>query len=300
LEIMDIRQLRHFIALAETLNFHRAAERLHMAQPPLSASIRRLEEQVGVPLFVRNRRGTELTPAGAAALENARRAVFHSEQFALAAQAASRGEAGILRVGFVGSATYALMPRVLPRFRQRYPGVHLELAESTTARIVEMVESGDADVGLVRFPIGRACRARIVPAERDVFMAALSADHPLARRRRLTLADLASETFVMYGAMEVPGLHAAALLACQQAGFIPNVQQEAVQVQTLISLVESGLGVALVPSVAARHVARNVVFKPLTGPGAQTAIGIALALPPGGQTSAAQRFHESVMEQLTS
>src|ERR1700712_4075223 len=109
---MDPRQLRHFIALAETLNFHRAAERLHMAQPPLSASIRRLEEQVGVPLFTRNRRGTELTPAGAAALENARRAVFHNEQFALAAQAASRGEAGILRVGFVGSATYALMPRV--------------------------------------------------------------------------------------------------------------------------------------------------------------------------------------------
>jgi len=296
---MDIRQLRHFLALAESLNFHRAAERLHMAQPPLSASIRRLEELVGVPLFVRNRRGTELTPAGAAALENARRAVFHSEQFALAAQAASRGEAGILRVGFVGSATYALMPRVLPRFRARYPGVQLQLAESTTARIVAMVESGDFDVGLVRFPIGRACKARIFPAERDVFMAALSVDHPLARRKGLALADLAGEPFVMYGAMEVPGLHAAALLACQQAGFIPDVQQEAVQVQTLISLVESGLGVALVPSVAARHMARNVVFKPLTGPGAQTAIGIALALPPGEQTSAAQRFHESVIAEVS-
>jgi len=197
----------------------------------------------------------------------------------------------------VGSATYALMPRVLPRFRARYPGVQLQLGESTTARIVEMVEAGDVDVGLVRFPIGRACHARIFPAERDVFVAAVAADHPLARRRRLTLADLADEPFVMYGAMEVPGLHAAALLACQQAGFIPNVQQEAVQVQTLISLVESGLGVALVPSVATRHVARNVVFKPLSGAGAQVAIGIALALPPGAQTSAAQRFLESVLEQ---
>ncbi|KQX88138.1 LysR family transcriptional regulator [Variovorax sp. Root473] len=294
---MDIRQLRHFIALAETLNFHRAAERLHMAQPPLSASIRRLEEQVGVPLFLRNRRGTELTPAGTAALDEARRTVFHAEQFTKVAQAASRGEAGLLRVGFVGSATYALMPRVLPRFRARYPGVQLVLGESTTARIVAMVENGDVDVGLVRFPIGRACKARVFPAERDVFVAALPAGHALARRRRLALSDLAAEPFVMYGAMEVPGLHAAALLACQQAGFIPDVQQEAVQVQTLISLVESGLGVALVPSVAARHVARNVVFKPLAGPGAQTAIGIALALPPGAQTSAAQRFADSVLEQ---
>lgn len=296
---MDTRQLRHFITLAETLNFHRAAERLHMTQPPLSASIRRLEEQVGVALFTRNRRGTELTPAGSAALESARRAVFHGEQFALAAQAASRGEAGVLRVGFVGSATYALMPRVLPRFRQRYPGVQLQLGESTTARIVEMVESGDVDVGLVRFPIGQACKARILPAERDVFVAALPIGHPLARRRRLTLADLSEEAFVMYGATAVPGMHAAALLACQQAGFIPNVQQEAVQVQTLISLVESGMGVALVPSVTARQATRNVVLKSLVGSGSQTVIGIALALPPGGQTAAALRFHDSVLEEPT-
>ncbi|WP_295856650.1 LysR family transcriptional regulator [uncultured Xylophilus sp.] len=293
---MDIRQLRHFLALADTLNFHRAAERLHMAQPPLSASIRRLEAQLGVELFSRNRRGTELTAAGVAAVDDARRAVFHAEQFARTAQAAARGESGVLRVGFVGSATYALMPRVLPRFRARYPGVQLQLGESTTARIVAMVESGDVDVGLVRFPLGRAGRVRVFPAERDVFMAALSVDHPLARRRRVALADLAQEPFVMYGADAVPGLHAAALLACQQAGFVPDVHQEAVQVQTLISLVESGMGVALVPSVAARHTTRAVAFRPLSGPGAQTAIGIAIALPPQGQTSAAQRFLESVLE----
>ncbi|MCU4121136.1 LysR family transcriptional regulator [Variovorax sp. N23] len=293
---MDPRQLRHFVALAETLNFHRAAERLHMAQPPLSASIRRLEAQVGVPLFERNRRGTELTAAGSAALDHARRAVFHGEQFALAARAASRGEAGSLRVGFVGSATYSLMPRVMPLFRERFPGVQLQLAESTTARIVEMVEAGELDAGLVRFPIGRACQALIHPAERDVFVAALPVKHRLARRRRLALADLAGEPFVMYGPSAVPGLHSAALLACQEAGFIPSVQQEAVQVQTLVSLVESGFGVALVPSVAARHETRQLVFKPLSGAGALTPIGLALALPPGGATSAAQRFRECVLE----
>lgn len=293
---MDTRQLRHFIALAETLNFHRAAERLHMSQPPLSASIRRLETQLGVTLFERNRRGTELTLAGAAALDDARRAVFHADQFARAAQAVSRGEAGTLRVGFVGSATYALMPRVLPRFRERYPGVQLALSESTTAHIVARVEGGDIDVGLVRFPLGQVCTARVFPVERDVFVAALPAGHKLARKRQLLLADLAGEPFVMYSATAVPGLHAAALLACQQAGFLPRVQQDAVQVQTVVSLVESGLGVALVPSVATRHMTRNIVFKPLAGAGSQTAIGIALVLPPDAQTSAAQRFHESVME----
>ncbi|RZM02821.1 MAG: LysR family transcriptional regulator [Variovorax sp.] len=292
---MDTRLLRHFIALAETLNFHRAAERLHIAQPPLSASIRRLEARVGVPLFARNRRGTELTPAGVAALEHARRAVFFGDEFTRSALAAARGEAGVLRVGFVGSATYALMPRVLPHFRTRHPGVQLALSESTTARIVDMVERGDIDVGLVRFPIGRACQARIVAAERDVFVAALSADHALARRRRVKLADLAAEAFVMYGPTEVPGLHAAAMLACQEAGFVPRVAQEATQVQTVISLVESGMGIALVPSVAARHTTRKVVFKPLSGAGAATSIGLALALPPTGGTSAALRFLECVL-----
>ena len=108
-----------------------------------------------------------------------------------------------------------------------------------------------------------------------VFVAVLAVDHSLARRQRLTLADLSSDAFVMYGALAVPGLHAAALLACEQAGFIPNVQQEAVQVQTLISLVESGMGVALVPSVALRHATPGVVLKTLSGPGSQTAIDTA-------------------------
>lgn len=160
-----------------------------------------------------------------------------------------------------------------------------------------MPDFANSDVGLVRFPIGQACKARILPAERDVFVAALPIGHSLARRRRLTLADLSEEAFVMYCVTAVPGMHAAALLACQQAGFIPNVQQEAVQVQTLISLVESGMGVALVTSVTARQATRNVVLKTLVGSGSQTAIGIAPALPPGGQTAAALRFRDSVLEE---
>lgn len=292
---MDTRQLRHFVALAETLNYHRAAERLHMSQPPLSASIRKLEEQLGVRLFERTRRGTSLTTAGAAALEDARRALFHTEQFGRTALAAANGEAGTLRIGFVGSATYALMPQVMPLFRQRYPAVQLELIESTSSRICSMVDNGDIDAGLLRFPLTQTGRVQIAPIERDVFVVALPAEHALARRRRLTLADLAQEPFVLYSAQEVPGLHAMAMLACQQAGFVPRVQQEAVQVQTVVSLVESGLGVALVPSVAMRHATRNIVFKPLQGVGANTEIGIALAWRSDTETPAARRFRETLL-----
>lgn len=158
---MDLRSLRHFVALAETLHFRRAAERLHMAQPPLSASIRRLEERLGVQLFERTRRGTRLTPVGHAALEEARRTLFHAEQFGRVAKAAAHGEAGQLRVGFVGSATYALMPRVIPEFNARFPSVQLELRESTTTRILHLVENHEMEVGLVqrRTPAATGARA---------------------------------------------------------------------------------------------------------------------------------------------
>lgn len=292
---MDTRQLRRFVALAETLNYHRAAELLHMAQPPLSVSIRQLEERLGVRLFERTRRGTHLTIAGAAALDDARRALFHIEQFGRTALAAANGDAGTLRIGFVGSATYALMPQVMPVFRQRYPGVQLELIESTSSRICAWVDNGDIDAGLLRFPLTQAVRAQIAPIERDVFVVALPANHALARRRSLDLAELANEPFVLYSAQEVPGLHAMAMLACQRAGFIPQVQQEAVQVQTVVSLVESGLGVALVPSVAMRHATRNIVFKQLRGAGANTEIGIALAWRADTETPPAKRFRETLL-----
>ncbi len=292
---MDPRQLRQFVALASTLNYRRAAEQLHMSQPPLSASIRRLEAQLGVQLFERTRRGTALTAAGQAALDDAQRALFHAEQFGRVATAAARGEAGQLRVGFVGSATYALMPQLMPVFRSRYPDVHLVLAESTTRQLLDDVEQGHVDAGLLRFPVARATTARIQPVERDHFVAALPAQHPLARRTRLTLAALQDEAFVLYSASAVPGLHAMALQACQQAGFMPRVQQEAVQVQTVVSLVESGLGVALVPSVAARHANRAVVFRRLHGPGAAVEIGIALAWRAEQETPAARRFRECLL-----
>jgi DNA-binding transcriptional LysR family regulator len=291
---MDLRQMRQLVVLAETLNFRRAAERLHIAQPPLSISIRRLEENLEVRLFERGRRGVRLTEAGRAALHDARLALFHAEQARRAARAAAAGEVGTLRVGFVGSATYALLPRALPEFRRRFPRVQLELTESTTARILARVEEETFDVGIVRSPVVRATPLRIETIERDVFAAVLPARHPLARSHRLRLADLAAEPFVFYSATEVPGLHAVALLACQAAGFTPRVSQEAVQVQTVVSLVESGFGVALAPSVAKRHSPERVVFRQLADPERTLAVGLALVYNAEPESGLVKRFRETL------
>lgn len=289
---MELRQLRQFVAVAETLSFRRAAERLHMAQPPLSVAIRKLEDEVGARLFERQPRGVALTVAGAAALALAQRCLAEAGALREAVQAAVGGERGLLRVGFVGSAACALMPRLLPSFRKRYPDVELVLRESTKLELLAMVESGELDIGLVRYPTGSASALRFEIVEHDVFRAVLPAGHVLARRKRLTLAMLAREPFVDYASTRVPGLHAMAMLAFQQAGVTPRVSQEATQVQTVISLVQSGLGVALVPSVSAGSAARGVVFRPVADLPASAAISLAMASRTDGYNAAAQRFRQ--------
>ncbi|MGI4903812.1 MAG: LysR substrate-binding domain-containing protein, partial [Janthinobacterium lividum] len=227
------------------MSFRKAAERLHMAQPPLSVAVRRMEEEFGGALFVRGRRGVKLTPLGEAILDDARQVVFHAEQLRQSAATALSGLSGSLRIGFIGSAIHFLLPRVIPLFRERYPKVVLQLHESTTSQILRDVESGVIDLGLIRYPIIEASSAAIDVVEHDTLVAALPVDNPLARHRLLRLAECADEPFIAYSAAAAPNLRGLVMLACQAAGFTPRIVQEAVQVQTLVSLVESGLGMAL-------------------------------------------------------
>ncbi|MET0541513.1 MAG: LysR family transcriptional regulator [Variovorax sp.] len=296
---MELRQLHQFIAVAETLNFGRAAERLHMAQPPLSVAIRKLEEEVGAPLFERQPRGVALTAAGTAALALARRCVNDAKALRDAALAAAGGEMGMLRVGFVGSATYALLPGLLPAFRARYPQVELVLRESANLELLAMVQSGELDVGLVRYPTGSASDLLVEIVERDVFCAVLPSTHALAGKKRLTLQELAREPFVDYASTHVPGLHAMVMLVFQQAGLMPRVAQEATQVQTVISLVQSGMGVALVPSVSARLAARDVVFRPVQGLATSAGISLAMATRVDTHNPAALRFREVALQRAS-
>jgi DNA-binding transcriptional LysR family regulator len=287
---MDLRQIRQFLAVAELLSFRKAAERLHMSQPPLSVSIKQLEEDLGVKLFTRNRSGVRLTPEGEAMLEDARRLDLCAHQLRQRAASAKSGLSGILRIGFVGSATYALMPRVLSAFRMRYPDVTLVLRESTTSEILAEVDSGSLDMGLVRYPVLEPTGLLLIPVEWDQLVLALEKNHPLCRRGKIYLRDLAAEPFIMYSSTIAQNLRAQVVLACQAAGFVPLVVQEAVQVQTIVSLVASGLGIALVPSISQHYSSRNVVFKPVADPGGLLKVAIAMAVDRTRASPTAQEF----------
>lgn len=274
---LDLRRIRQFVVLAETLNFRRAAQRLHIAQPPLSVSIQKLEAELGTRLFERGgAAGVCLTPSGQAALAQARRLLQHNAQFIAAAQAAASGEAGALRVGFVGSSTHGVLQRIVRSFRAGHPGVELILQEATSIGIVQRVEEGSLDIGLVRTPLLQATQARLQPLLSEPFVAALPRGHALEHQARLTLQALAGESFVFYKRTNAAGLHAMALLACQQAGFMPRITQEATQVQTVLSLVDSGLGIALVPSVVQYSAYPHVAYRPLSGLSPSLDLGLAL------------------------
>ena len=277
--------------MVETQSFRKAAERLHIAQPPLSTGIRRLETDLGATLFERSKRGVRLTDAGRAILADAQKIAFHAEQLRNTVGALTTGVGGRLRIGFVGSATYALLPRVLPIFRERYPKVILDLREGTTTQILRDLEAGTLDLGLVRYPVAEATPIEITPVEWDRLVAALPIDHPLSRRRRLALSDLAKEPFILYAASSAANLRAQVMLACQAAGFSPRVTQEAVQVQTLVSLVESGIGVALVPAACSTGSTKRVAFRDVSAE-ASLAVAIGVAMPPSVEGGAAQRFRQ--------
>lgn len=289
---MDLRRIRHFNVLAETLNFSRAAERLHIAQPALSVSIQKLETELGTRLFERTPSGVVLTAGGQAALVEARRLLYHGEQLLRTARDAAQGTGGRLRVGFVGSAIYRVIPALIPAFRTRYPGVELILTEETSTAIVSRLNEEALDIGIVRTPLLQSHGATLLTLQRDRFVAALPKDHPLAARDRLHLADLAREPFVMYSPQQATGLHASAMAACESAGFAPEVAQQATQVPTVVALVEAGLGVALVPEVMRGHREPQVAYRDLQDTRESMETTLAAAWMEGAESPAAQRFIE--------
>lgn len=293
---MKLQQLRQFITLAETLNFHRAAERLNMAQPPLSISIKKLEVELGVPLFTRGKQGVQLTSEGLAALNHAQQALFHAEQVQRVVREVSTGDRGRIRLGFVGSATYRLLPRLLHAFRARYPMIDLSLAESRTVDLLEDTESGVIDVAIVRTPILSGSTSEISVLETDRLCVAVSKQSRFAGRKRAKLAEFRDEPFVIYSRESVPGMHALAMTACQEAGFLPQIAEQATQLQTIICLVESGLGVALVPAVIANQTAA-VDFVEIEGQKNGLTIGLGIVIRSVRPSAAAVRFRAFTLDQ---
>ncbi len=282
---MELRQLRYFVTLAEARNFHRAAERLHISQPPLTVAIRKLEEELGTALFVRGSRGVTLTPAGRAALDVAHATLTQADRFREVVREGADGERGRLRVGFVGSATFELLPRIIPQYRRLYPLVELVLEEATTVEIGRKLGTGGLDVGLVRLPLLEVAPIAVEVVDRDDLHAALPESSRLAQADSVALEALANEPFVLQS--RVSAMHSITLSACQRAGFIPLVAQEAVQLNAVLALVRSGLGVALVPSRAMRSVPQGVRLVRLNR---RVPIETGVALPREGASPLARNF----------
>ncbi len=247
---IELRQLRYFVTVAEELHFGRAATRLHMTQPPLSQTIFALEELIGAALFERNRRGVALTAAGAALLPEARRLLAQASELPALARRAAFGETGRLVLAFVSSADYSVLPPFLRAYRAAYPQVHITLREATSDLQLEELLEGRVDAGLLIPPLPDKVKAELdyLPVLNEPLILAAPAELPALRgKTKANLRSLPPLPLIIFPRAISPGLYDAILAVFHAAGITPAIGQEAIQMQTIVSLVSAGMGIALVP-----------------------------------------------------
>jgi len=270
---MELRHLRYFVAVAEELHFGRAAARLFIAQPPLSQQIQQLERELGVTLFQRTSRRVQITPAGEVFLAGARQTLTTLDAAVHSTRRAARGETGWLGIGFAASATYDLLPAVLHDFRAQFPEVELSLMELNAAEQSLALRERSIHVGFAR-PHAEEVDVVIEAVLREPFLVALPDAHPLAARPLLSLAMLAEEPFISFPEKPLPSYAQVVRAICEAAGFAPRVVQEVREMQTAISLVAAGLGIALLPA-SVQHLHRDgVVYRPLPDSAPRTELAV--------------------------
>ena len=262
---MELRHLRYYVAVAEECHFGRAAQRLHIAQPPLSQQIKQLEEDLGVTLLNRSTRKVELTAAGQRYLERAREILASVDAAGDEANRIAVGEIGRVSIGFTGSATYHLLPAIARRLRAELPDIDLDLhGEMLTPQQAEALHSGVIDLGFLRPPVhDRQLRYEVVGTE--AMIAVVPHTHPLAARASVEMADLAGEQFVSYSGFNRSVVFQVVIDACQRAGFTPSIRHEVGETSTLVSFVAAGPGVALVPQSVQQLQIAGAVYVPLAG-----------------------------------
>jgi DNA-binding transcriptional LysR family regulator len=259
---MELRHLRYFLAVAQTLNFTRAAEHLHMAQPPLSRQIRELEEELGVELFDRRGKRVTLSSAGMVFAERARRILESADAAVIDSQRAARGEIGRLAVGFFEHIAYTLLPELIREFQQRFPDVSIELRWFTAAEQVNALARGEVDVAFVRaVPADSNLTSTMIL--REPFVIAIAKDNPLTAKRTISIGDCANMRVINYRKDVAPDYHAMINHLCALGGFTPSPLFEMGQIYASLGLVSSGFGIALVPASVQRVHMDNVVYRPL-------------------------------------
>ncbi|NHZ39120.1 LysR family transcriptional regulator [Massilia aquatica] len=275
---LELRQLRYFVAVAEELHFGKAALRLHMTQPPLSQTIQGLEELLGAPLFARSRRAVELTPAGAALLPEARRILAASSFLPTLVQRAAAGEAGRLSLAFVSSADYSVLPPFLRRYRAAFPQVCIALQEATSDVQIDHLLHGRIDTGLLIAPLPDKARLELdyLKVLTEPLIVALPAGvSTSAAGQAVALAALPPLPLIIFPRPIAPALHDAILACFRAAGITPEIGQEAIQMQTIVSLVSAGMGMALVPQSVSKLMRPGVEYRALRDPTPQVETGLA-------------------------
>lgn len=259
---IDTRLLRYFMAVADELSFSRAAQRLHLSQPPLSYAIRQLEESLGVQLLRRNSRNVELTAAGVALHREARFLLQrNSELRALVAQIHA-GQKGRIKMGFVGSMMYRGLPGLISSWRVRYPDVDVIISEMNSAEMMDMVRHGGLDIGFMHAnPLPNELDS--IPLMSEPFMLCTPDNHPSAGRPWAELAALTTDRFIFFARAASPSYYQLLLAICQDAGLVPNIAYEVRHWLSVVSLVSQGMGVAIVPACMAGCGLPKIAFTPL-------------------------------------
>lgn len=261
---VELRQLRYFVAVAEERSVTRAAVRLHITQPPLSAQLARLEHEVGVPLLGRHNRGVELTEAGEELLVHARRLLAGVDAATDAVRRVGQGRTGRLGLAFVAASAWSVLPPLLAQLRADLPDVTVDLVQAGPDEVVEHVRAGRCDLGLVHLlpqpPVDRDLDVAVV--DREPLVAVLPRAHPMASGERVDLASLAAETFLAPTRTPRGALHPHLVAACRLAGFEPDVREVGLA-QTVVAFVGAGLGVSVLPASAGSVCGEGAVAVPL-------------------------------------
>jgi DNA-binding transcriptional LysR family regulator len=258
---MELRHIRYFVAAAETLSFRQASKQLHVSQPSLSVQIKQLEDELGVPLFRRSKRRVEITRAGEAFLSGAREILLRLKQASAAALHAESGEAGTIRLGFIPSASFVILPRLLEKIRRTLPLVNVDLREGPEAQQIPAIQSGAVDISIG--PFGRSydgIESMLLIRER--IAVALPKGHKAARKRAVGLRDLEGDLFIIPSKDVLPSLHQMIVAIFLQNHVPLNRYQMVEHFQTAVSLIQARMGVAFFPSSVKDFVPEGVVLRP--------------------------------------
>ncbi|WP_141430851.1 LysR family transcriptional regulator [Bacillus sp. 03113] len=259
---MELRHLKYFITVAEQLHFGRAAEILKIAQPPLSRQIQQLEQELGILLFERSKRQVRLTDAGQVLLERAYQIFEVVDDSVRQVQRAGGGEKGKITIGFVTTASYDVLPKILREYQLRYPDVEMELRELTTTKQIEALKKGELDVSFSRLPSDEKLLNKKTVLH-ETLIVAFPESHPFADKRKIHLSDLKNESFIIFPRHMGPNYYDEIIKLCIDSGFSPRIVQEAKHMHTTINLISSGIGLSIVPSSVRRLKRQGVVYRDL-------------------------------------